>query len=94
VLFRNGAPITGAAAFDREARQAERYPGYRNKRPDNDQSYLTKPGDIYDVPPDSYFAMGDNSPNSYDSRFWGPVPAAAVVGRPLFIYYPFARLLP
>ncbi len=28
----------------------------------------------YTVPPDHVFALGDNSANSSDSRFWGPVP--------------------
>ncbi len=91
VLYRNGAPITGAASFDKEARQAENYPGYRNG---SSQLYLTRPGDSYEVQAGQYFAMGDNSPNSSDSRFWGPVPADAVIGRPLFIYYPFARWFP
>lgn len=36
-----------------------------------------------------YFALGDNSANSFDSRGWGEVPAEAVVGKPLFILHPF-----
>jgi signal peptidase I len=45
-------------------------------------------GDLV-VPPGSYFAMGDNRPNSLDSRYWGFVPRANIVGRPLFVYWSF-----
>lgn len=41
------------------------------------------------VPPGNYFCMGDNRDNSYDSRFWGPLPAHLVKGRALFIYWSY-----
>jgi len=41
------------------------------------------------VPPNSYFAMGDNRDVSKDSRYWGFVPRENIIGRPLFIYWSF-----
>jgi signal peptidase I len=46
-------------------------------------------GDDIVVPPNSYFAMGDNRDVSYDSRYWGFLPRANVIGRPLFVYWSF-----
>jgi signal peptidase I len=46
-------------------------------------------GDDIVVPPDGYFAMGDNRDNSYDSRYWGFIPRQNVIGRPMFIYWSF-----
>jgi signal peptidase I len=39
------------------------------------------------VPPDSYFVLGDNRNDSEDSRYWGFVPRAAIIGRPLLVYF-------
>lgn len=33
------------------------------------------------IPPDHYFVLGDNSGASSDSRFWGPVPTRAIIGK-------------
>ncbi len=86
VLMRNGAPITGSDAFDMNARREGLYRGYF----DTGGPYLSADQPLV-VPEGSYFAMGDNSLNSADSRVWGFVPEKDVVGRPLFIYYPFTK---
>jgi signal peptidase I len=33
--------------------------------------------------------LGDNSYNSFDGRYWGPVPQQNLVGRGLLVYWPF-----
>jgi signal peptidase I len=98
-LYRNGQPIEGSEAFGKNARKEGKYPGYTNTGP-----MITTGGDLttvvdgmmpvggkVTVPENSFFALGDNSPRSKDSRYWGFVPEKSVVGRPLFIYYPFTR---
>lgn len=38
-----------------------------------------------------YLALGDNSGNSLDSRSWGHVPQNNIVGKALFVFYPFGN---
>lgn len=47
-----------------------------------------KDGEVV-VPPNHYFAMGDNRDDSLDSRYWGFVPQENIIGRPLFIFWSF-----
>ena len=42
------------------------------------------------VTPGHFFVMGDNRDESYDSRFWGFLPRAHIVGKPLILYLSIA----
>ncbi len=44
------------------------------------------------VPRGEYYMMGDNRPDSEDSRFWGPVPKAWIIGKAFFTYWPPDRV--
>jgi len=51
------------------------------------------PGDTstYVVPAGSCFVVGDNATNSLDSRSYGPIPRASIIGRATKIYWPLPR---
>jgi signal peptidase I len=53
--------------------------------------HLVAEGDTYQVPTKSFFVVGDNTTNSFDSRFFGPVPRHAIIGRVSKAYWPWNR---
>jgi signal peptidase I len=44
------------------------------------------------VPRDSFFVLGDNRNDSEDSRYWGFVPRATIVGKPFLVYFSLRTL--
>ena len=81
-LLVNGADAKGSVAFEANAKKLGKYCGYV-------ADGLMKDGAKITIGKNSYWAMGDNSENSLDSRYWGEVPQEAVVGKALIIFYPF-----
>jgi len=57
-----------------------------------EESYRAAPPNPVDnygpvtVPSNEYFMMGDNRDDSYDSRYWGFVPRANIIGTPVLVY--------
>lgn len=47
---------------------------------------------LFQIPDDSYFVMGDNREHSSDSRDFGPIKKEAVVGKVIFRFWPPTRL--
>lgn len=49
------------------------------------------PGTIT-IPRGDYYMLGDNRPDSEDSRFWGPVPKKWIIGEAFLTYWPPDRI--
>jgi len=48
--------------------------------------------DTYYVHPGHFLCFGDNSAQSSDGRTWGQVPERLMLGRAVFVFWPFARI--
>jgi signal peptidase I len=46
------------------------------------------------VPAGYVYVMGDNRPNSEDSRYLGPIPISGIMGKAVFVFAPIYRLRP
>jgi signal peptidase I len=84
-LYVSGSIIREPKAFERVYSRKNGYRGYTSLS----TSFLASPDDTFSIERDRYWAMGDNSFNSEDSRFWGPVPRENLVGTGFFVYWPF-----
>jgi signal peptidase I len=52
--------------------------------------HLRFTNDVITLNGNQYLAFGDNTQNSFDSRYWGPVPARNLVGPAMIVYWPLS----
>jgi signal peptidase I len=94
-VFLNGTPLDEPYKFNKTSyidSYRDNFPTAPNTRVDDRaldmlEKHVSE-GEIV-VPPDSYFAMGDNRDSSLDSRYWGFVPRANIIGKPLIVYWSY-----
>jgi signal peptidase I len=88
-LFINGKLAEGSPSYARQFSRSDDYPGYTLAPADSSSGSTQGDTQTFYVQPDNYWAMGDNSPHSLDSRYWGGVPNQNLIGRGYFVFWPF-----
>ncbi|MDD5349128.1 MAG: signal peptidase I [Chthoniobacteraceae bacterium] len=89
-LFINGQLAKGRG-FERVMSGTQLNPDGTYRGYANGPFLLTTPDSPFQLPVKRYFALGDNSYNSADSRYWGTVPQENLMGCGLFVYWPFTK---
>jgi signal peptidase I len=94
-LYRNGVKLDEPYVYHK----TDYIDSYRDNFPGEPNIHLPEPAQVMleknvvngevVVPPDHYFAMGDNRDSSSDSRYWGFVPRENIIGKPLIIYWSY-----
>ncbi len=94
-VFIDGQPLAEPYAFYEPGPAdsfRDNFPRLQNPDPDVNSNWwiqmkqLVYRGELT-VPAGHYFVLGDNRNDSEDSRYWGFVPASAIVGKPFLVYF-------
>ena len=94
-LIVNGQPMRTPEPIARIERREPGYAGYKLVESATDGQpgtwALRSTSDKIQLSETQYFALGDNTQNSRDGRYWGAVPRQNLVGPAVFVYWPFSR---
>jgi len=82
IEIRNGRLVRNGEELEREPFNRI---FYYNKGPYGQEKERT-------VPPGNYFALGDNSASSKDSRYWGFLEDKYLIGKAVLVYWPLDRI--
>jgi signal peptidase I len=91
MLYVNGKPTDAIPGMKKVVTRLNGYKyGYQNGQMLPDVRFMKTANDIYTVPSGHYFGLGDNTTNSRDSRYFGPIPEDKLMGPALLIYWPLS----
>ena len=97
-LVVNGQPLSASTPHFENLYSFSNPPPARNVLVYHDNQYYghamvqsLSPGSEFQIRPDHYFVMGDNTMNSLDSRYWGDFPATSIIGKSFFVYWPITN---
>ncbi len=94
-VYLNGHPSTSHTPSTTRSHEdpfRDNFPHLQSTDPDVssrwwiEMQHLVDRGEL-SIPPGQYFVLGDNRNDSEDSRYWGLVPSAAIVGEPFLVYF-------
>lgn len=85
----NDAKIEEPASIARVTAGKDGYNGYQLAYHENPR--IATPEDRIALSAGEYLAFGDNTVNSKDSRYWGPVPQQNLVGPAFVVYWPYSK---
>jgi signal peptidase I len=94
-VYINGKPLSEPYAVYRPSPPdnfRDNFPRLQSADPEIDSRWWIRMRSLIDdneliIPTGNYFVLGDNRNDSEDSRYWGFVPRADIVGKPILIYF-------
>jgi signal peptidase I len=88
----NGNKLTNPSIFQKITDRQDGYGGYCLAASSSTaNSHLTSSSNKLILGSDDYLVLGDNSKNSLDGRYFGPIKQEAIVGKVFYIYAPADR---
>jgi signal peptidase I len=84
----DGKQVEGNAGLDRNQMRLPGYAGYGLTGNPSDRLGLAEQKLV--LHQGEFLMMGDNTKNSFDGRYWGPVPQDNMMGPAVVVYWPFS----
>lgn len=88
----DGKRVTDPPIFRRISGKKGGFCGYVAARTYPSKTFsLALPTDRVTLGPNEYLVLGDNNTNSFDGRYFGPIPRSAIIGKAVYISAPADR---